>query len=118
MSESEAINRSGNMLEYAMLNDIKLQAWSPLMASWDDGCIIDNPKYEKLNNKLEELANKYNVTKNAIGISFILKHPSNIVPVIGTTSVKHLLEMIKAKDVNLTKEEWYSLYLSSGYFLP
>ena len=103
MSESEASNRSGNMLEYAMLKDIKLQAWSSLMASWDDGSFIDNPKYEKLNNKLSILAEKYNVTKNAIAVSWILRHPSNIIPIVGTTSVDHLSEIIESLDINLTR---------------
>ena len=118
MSETEASNRSGNMLEYSMLKDIKLQAWSSLMASWDDGSFIDNRKYEKLNSKLSILAEKYNVTKNAIAVSWILRHPSNIVPIVGTTSITHLSEILKALDINLTREEWYSLYLSSNHILP
>ena len=64
MSKNESPSRSGGMIEYAMLKDISLQAWSPVMASWDDGTFIDNPKYEKVNLKLEELAIKYNVSKN------------------------------------------------------
>ena len=118
MSDNEAISRSGGMIEYSMLNDISLQAWSPVMANWEDGCFIDNPKDEKLNQKLEELSLKYSVTKNAIAISWILRHPANIIPILGTTSIKHLLEMVKAKDIKLTKEEWYGLYLASGHFLP
>lgn len=118
MSKTEAANRTGGMIEYAMLNDIKLQAWSPLMASWSDGSFIDNPKYDRLNNKLEELAIKYNVTKNAIAISWILRHPANIIPVLGTTSINHLLECLKGRDIKLTKEEWYSLYLASNHILP
>ena len=96
MSEIEACNRSGAMIEYSMIKNIKLQAWSPLMASWEDGCFIDHPKYQKLNDKLNELALKYNVSKNAIAISWILRHPAKICPVVGTTSIKHLDEMIKA----------------------
>ena len=118
MSEIESPSRSGGLIEYAMLKDINLQAWSPLMASWEDGTFIDNPKYENVNKKLEELANKYSVSKNAIAIAFILRHPANINPVVGTTSIIHLEEMLKAKDITLTKEEWYSLYLSGGHILP
>lgn len=118
MSEDEGSLRSGNLLEYSLLKEIELQAWSPLMASWDDGSFIDNPKYETLNNKLQELSDKYNVTKNAIAIAWILRHPSNITPVVGTTSINHLLQLVKAKEINLTREEWYSLYLSAGHILP
>ncbi len=118
MSENESCSRGISLIEYSMLKDINLQAWSPVMASWDDGCFIDNPKYEKLNKKLDELANKYNVEKNAIAISWILRHPANIIPIVGTTSITHLQEMLKGKNIKLTREEWYSLYLESGHVLP
>lgn len=118
MKDNEAIDRSGGIIEFCMLEDIKIQAWSSLMASWADGTFIDNEKYQKLNDKLLELANKYNVSKNAIAIAWILKHPSNITPIVGTTSITHLLEINKAKNINLTKKEWYELFLSSGHYLP
>ena len=118
MTEVESPSRSGGIIEYSKLKNISLQAWSPVMASWEDGTFIDNPKYEVLNNKLEELAIKYGVTKNCIAISFILRHPANIIPILGTTSVDHLLEMVKAKNIELTRQEWYSLYVSSGHTLP
>jgi predicted oxidoreductase len=118
MSELESCTRSGSLIEYSMLKDINLQAWSPVMASWDDGCFIDNPKYEKLNNKLEELSIKYSVEKNAIAISWILRHPANIVPILGTTSIKHLSEMIEARNIVLSREDWYALYLSNNHLLP
>ena len=118
MNDSEAVDRTDFLIEYSMLNDIKLQAWSPVMASWEDGTFIDNPKYAKLNQELENLAKKYNVEKNAIALAWILRHPANIMPIVGTTSKKHLLEMVKATNIHLTREEWYGLYLASGHKLP
>lgn len=118
MSEEEGLLRSGGLIEYSMLKDIQIQAWSPLMASWDDGTFIDNPKYQNVNKVLEELSNKYNVTKNAIAVSWILRHPASITPIVGTTSKKHLLEMIEGTKIKLTKEEWYRLYLSNNHLLP
>lgn len=118
MRDNEAVDRSSGLLEYCQLNNIEVQAWSALMASWAEGSFIDHPNYPKLNEKLAELANKYNVTKNAIAIAWILRHPSNIVPIVGTTSVEHLLELVKAIDVNLTRQEWYALYLAAGHYLP
>ena len=118
MSEEEGHLRSGGLIEYSMLKDIQIQAWSPLMASWDDGTFIDNPKYQNVNKVLEELSNKYNVTKNAIAVSWILRHPASITPIVGTTSKKHLLEMIEGTKIKLTKEEWYRLYLSNNHLLP
>ncbi|MDD2492520.1 MAG: aldo/keto reductase [Bacilli bacterium] len=64
------------------------------------------------------LATKYNVSKNAIAIAWILRHPANITAIVGTTNLDHLHEIVKARDIELTREEWYSLYLSVGHKLP
>lgn len=117
-NNDEAISHSSMLLEYCKLNDIEIQAWSPLMASWEDGSFIDNDKYYDLNQVLFRLAQKYQVSKNAIAISFILRHPFDINVIVGTTSCYHLEELVKARDVKLTKQEWYELYQSAGHRLP
>ena len=67
---------------------------------------------------LGELADKYNVTKTAIAIAWILRHPAKMQVITGTMNPVHLKEMAEADKINLTHEEWYKLYLSSGKFLP
>ena len=67
---------------------------------------------------LAELANKYQVGKNAIVAAWILKHPAHIQVITGTMSPDHLKDTAKALTVNLTNQEWYDLYLSAGYPLP
>ncbi|MFA5542524.1 MAG: aldo/keto reductase [Bacilli bacterium] len=118
MKNNFSVDHDGSILEYCRLNSVTIQAWSVLQASWEEGTFLDNPNYKDLNNKLEELGNKYNVSKAAIAISFILRHPAGIQAIVGTTKVKHLVDLTKAYNVSLTREEWYSLYLSSGKLLP
>lgn len=118
MSESEAIDHSSGIIEYCMLHEIKIQAWSVLMASWEDGSFIDNPKYAELDIRLNDLATKYHVQKNAIAVSWILRHPAEIMPIIGTTKINRIREIVQAENVCLTRQEWYSLYLASGHDLP
>ena len=118
MSNDLAVNRDGGILEYCMLEDITIQAWSILQASWQKGTFLGHEDYPKLNATLEELASKYNVSKAAISTAWILKHPAHIQAIAGTTSVEHLKDIVKAVDVDLTKKEWYELYLSVGRMLP
>lgn len=118
MSEKESVDHSSGLIEYCQLNDIKIQSWSSLMASWTEGSYIDNPNYLELNEMLGQLAKKYQVTKNAIGISWILRHPAKITAVVGTMSIKHLQEIMQARNIELTRPEWYSLYSSAGHKLP
>ncbi len=118
MKEEQAIMRDGSLIEYARIHDITLQAWSVLMASWADGSYIDHPKYAGLNEKLQELADVYGVTRSAVALAWILRHPAGIQAIAGTTSVQHLEELCKGADIRLSREQWYDLYLSVGKQLP
>lgn len=118
MKNSEATDFDGHILEYSRLNAITIQPWSVLQASWTEGTYIDNPLYPKLNEILDSLANKYQVDKAAIALAWILRHPANMQPIIGTTNITRLEKLIQASDINLTRQEWYQLYLASGHDLP
>lgn len=118
MQKPEAINRDGSILDYSRLNEMTIQAWSPLQASWAQGSFINHPEYEPLNNKLDELSKMKMVSKSALALSWIMRHPAFIQPIIGTTSVTHLHELLEASEVELTRKEWYDLYLSVNRLLP
>lgn len=113
-----SLMRDGGALDYCRLNDITIQAWSPLQYGMFQGMFIDNPKFPEMNKALEELANRYGVTKAAIAIAWILRHPAKMQVIAGTMNPVHLTEMAEACKINLTRQEWYKLYLASGKFLP
>ncbi len=113
-----SIMRDGGALDYCRLNDITIQAWSPLQYGMFQGVFVDNPKFPEMNEVLGELAKKYEVSKTAIAIAWILRHPAKMQVIAGTMNPLHLSEMAEADKVNLTYQEWYKLYLSSGKFLP
>ena len=118
MIDSEATDRDGGTLNYCMLEDIRIQSWSPLQASGWTGTFIDNPKYAKTNEILADLADKYGVSKTAVALAWILRHPAGMQPILGTTSVEHLTESCDATNFTLTNQEWYGLYLAEGRPLP
>lgn len=118
MKGSEAINRGGSILDYSRLNDITIQAWSVLQASWEEGSFLGNPKYRKLNEKLYELSLKYNVKPSAVAIAWILRHPAKMQAIVGTTNIDHLEELAMANNFELERKEYYDLYLSVDKILP
>ena len=118
MKESWAQDKDGGVLDYCRLHDITIQPWSVVQASWTEGCFIDHPNYEKLNSVMEKLANEYHVTKSAIAIAWLLRHPACMQPIMGTTSPVHLKKMVQACDIHLTRQQWYDLYLASDKPLP
>ncbi|HEY8395389.1 MAG TPA: aldo/keto reductase [Bacilli bacterium] len=118
MKNDAAINRAAGILDYMRLHDITMQAWSPLQISLQEGTYLNHPDYPKLNAKLEEIGKKYQLTPAATAIAWILRHPANIQVIVGTTKLSHLQELVKASGIELTRKEWYELYLSADKFLP
>lgn len=118
MTTDGATDRDGSVLDYCRLNDITIQAWSPFqMPNWQ-GCFIDSEKYPKLNEELQALAQQYGVSKTTIATAWILRHPAGMQVVTGTASEKRLLEIMEAEKVQLSRQEWYRLYLAAGHILP
>ena len=118
MTTDGATDRDGSVLDYCRLNDITIQAWSPFqMPNWQ-GCFIDSEKYPKLNDELQVLAEQYGVSKTTIATAWILRHPAGMQVVTGTASEKRLLEIMEAEKVQLSRQEWYRLYLAAGHILP
>lgn len=113
-----SIDRDNGTLDYCRLNDITVQAWSPLQYGMFEGSFIDSPKFPELNQALQELGDKYGVSKAAIAIAWILRHPAKMQAIVGTMNPKHLIDVCAAADVELTHHEWYQLYLAAGKFLP
>lgn len=118
MFNDSATLRDGGVLDFCHLNDITVQAWSPLQHGFFEGCFIDNEKFPLLNETLRRIADKYEVSKTTIAIAWILRHPAKIQPVTGTTNLQRLADCCKAADIRLTRDEWYDIYKSAGNILP
>lgn len=118
LTTERSIDRDNGLLDYCRLHNITIQAWSPLQYGMFGGCFIDDPKYPELNAAFAELAEKYHVTKAAIALAWILRHPAQMQVIVGTMNPRHLEESAVATQVSLTHHEWYQLYLAAGKFLP
>lgn len=111
-------NRDGSVLEYCRLKNITIQSWSPFQYGMFEGVFLNSEKFPELNRQIEELAEKYQVANSAIAVAWILRHPARIQTIVGTTNRKRLTDICKASEVNLTREEWYALYMAAGKVLP
>ena len=113
-----SVNRDGNALDYCRLKDITIQAWSPLQFGMFGGSFIDNPDFPELNKALGELAEREGVSKAAVAIAWILRHPAKMQAIIGSMNPEHIKDACDAVKVKLSHNDWYKLYLASGKFLP
>lgn len=119
MNSSGSFDHDGSVLDYCVLNDITVQAWSPFQYGFFEGNFVGNrEKFAKLNSTLDELAEKYQVSPYGIASAWLLRHPAKIQMVSGSTNPEHLQLIFDGEKVNLTREEWYRLYLDAGHILP
>ena len=118
MEDSQAAMRDGSIFEYCKLHDVVIQAWSVLQFGYFKGNFVGNEKFQALNQVLERLAIKYGVTSSTIAVSWILRYPAKMQAVVGTTNPKHLIEASQATNFNLTRKEWYEIYIAAGNDLP
>lgn len=118
MKADNSIDRNGGILDYCRLNNITIQAWSPYQYGMFEGVFIDNPKFPELNKVLEEISQKYGVSKTAIATAWIARHPAKIQTIVGTTNADRLKDICTSLSFILSREEWYKIYLSAGNILP
>ena len=90
-------------------------AWSPLGTVFKK----ENEQNLRVKKMLKKLSEKYSVSENAILLSWILKHPANISPVIGTTNKKRIKSANEALNFTLELEDWFMLLNESqGHKVP
>lgn len=118
MTNPQSVDHDGGILDYCRIHDITIQPWSILQASWEKGTFLNHPDYQKLNDLLAALGEKYGVNESTLSLAWILRHPASMQPIAGTTSPDHLEELCQAVDIELSREDWYALYLSVDRPLP
>ena len=87
-----------SVLNYTKENNIAFIPWFPLNAA--------NVASQE---KLQQVADKYDATVYQVALSWLLHHADNILLIPGTSSVKHLEENMKTIDVQLTAEDMQAL---------
>ena len=118
MTADQSVDRSSEILEYCRLKDIAIQAWSPFQYGFFEGVYLDNAKFGPLNDTLDAIGRKYGVSKAAVGVAWILRHPAKTQVIVGTTNPERLKAMCKGSEVVLTREEWYEIYRAAGHKIP
>jgi len=92
-------------LDHCQLNHILPMSWSPLG-------ILKSPQnqwHSKLRSAILKLTEKYDCGYASLALAWLLKHPSKIHPVIGTSSPQRLQEIIKAQKIDFVIEDWFFL---------
>ncbi len=102
-------------LDQCLTEKITPLAWSPLAR----GLLVDARKSvtpekeayktEKILEGLDAIAKARGSTRAAIALAWLLKHPSGIIPIVGSANPVNIREAATAAEIELTREEWYAL---------
>ena len=104
-----------SVLDQCLAEDMTPLAWSPLGAGLlADGARSLLPgqkgyKVAKINKALDQITRASGVSRSVVALAWLLRHPSKIVPIVGSTDPKKIVEAVSATEFELTREEWYSL---------
>ena len=102
-------------LDQCQIENITPMAWSPLAAGLiGDGAkrlLVAQQSYRPENflPELEAIANARGTTRTVIALSWLLKHPSKIIPIVGSVNPDRIREATKAAELELSRDEWYRL---------
>ena len=93
-------------LEYMQANDILPMAYSPLGSYFKQ----ENGTIKKV---VDKLKNKYGCSDYQILISWLLKHPSKVYPVIGTTKSDRIKNTLGSLKIEIDLIDWFELLEAS-----
>lgn len=112
-------------LDQCLERNITPMAWSPLGGGFlASGAILRLPAEQQRHARsvigvLDEIAEKHGTSRTVIALAWLLKHPSRMVPIIGSISPERIHHAAQAADVELRREEWYQLLIAArGEPLP
>jgi predicted oxidoreductase len=101
-------------LAHLQQHRIKPMAWSPL----GGGKLLNDPT-SPLNIKLNAMAKIHRVQPAAIAIAWLLRHPAQILPIMGSNNIHRIKQFSEAAKITLEREAWFELLeATSGSPVP
>ncbi len=96
-------------LDHMQLHQIIPMAWNPLGTVFRE----DTDQTRRLKILLAKLNEKYHLGADIILLSWIMQHPSGIIPVAGTVNVARIQQLQKASELVLEKQDWFEIWTES-----
>jgi predicted oxidoreductase len=95
--------------DYMQIHDIRPMSWNPLGTVFRE----DIEQTRRLKKLLVQLVEKYHVGSDTILLSWVLQHPSKVIPIAGTVNVARIQSLMKATELQLEKEDWFAIWSES-----
>ncbi len=111
-NEEGVATRGEGILEYCMENNISVQAYNPLAGGRVSGKPFDDEpeSVREVASLVESTAVELNVSREAILLAWLMRHPAHIHPIIGTTKPERIDAALQALNITLSRKQWYALF--------
>ena len=96
-------------LDYMQTHGIRPMSWNPLGSVFRE----DNEQTRRMKKLLAQLVAKYGVGSDTILLSWILQHPAQVIPIAGTVNVARIQALMKATELPLENEDWFTIWSGS-----
>lgn len=98
-------------LDQCQQHDITPIAWCPLggvaYSAW--GNTFSAADEQRIASELAQQSEKYSCAPWQVILAWLLKHPSNICPIIGSTTPERIVAAKQSLTIEYTREDWYRL---------
>ena len=104
-------------VEYCERNHVMLQAYGSLAQGLFSGKELNEGTPANVintKNLVDQMAKERGVSNEGIVLAWLMRHPANIHPVIGTKNPSRIKAVKDAFGLELSREEWYALFMTSG----
>ncbi len=104
-------------LQYCQSHDVQLQAWASLARGLYSGAAADTESRAQRDTSalITKMAASRETSREAIVLAWLLRHPANIQPVIGTANpdrIRACEDSVRQADI-MTRSDWYALFISA-----
>jgi len=105
-------------LDHCQQHFIQPMAWSPL----GGGSLFSkepDAQAQRIHAAAKPIQERLNAGLDQILIAWLMKHPTGIWPVLGTSKFERLEKAVQAMEMKLTQEEWFSIWeAAAGVEVP
>ncbi|MEJ6401546.1 aldo/keto reductase [Yoonia sp. 2307UL14-13] len=94
---------------YLQERNIPIMAWSPL----GGGALVSGEGNAELRTAMTKVAQTNDTDIGAVAVAWLLAHPANIMPVMGTNNLNRIKSLSDALNVKMDRQTWFELYTAA-----
>ena len=115
-----------DVLEQCLQLRMKPMIWSPLAGGrifrqqqLESSNVVDTERIERLRKCLKEMAAEVNCTADQLCYSWLMTHPSQPMPIVGSNKIERIDSAISAAKLHLSRKQWFRiLEAANGQCVP